>query len=219
MAGVRGQGRKFDLDQSLEKAMLTFWQHGYDGTSIATLTREMGINAPSLYAAFGSKEGLFHAAVEYYNNGRGSFMQRAFDEEPRSPALIRRLFYEAADTYTQTDGPGGCLIIGSAVRVSDAGQQVADRLRDLRNANIDLLEARIRADVDAGALPPGTDARAVAEFAGVVVQGMSHRAQDGATTEALRTAAGTAWESVRVLLGELRTTPRPLPPNVPLSGD
>ncbi|MBT2676698.1 TetR/AcrR family transcriptional regulator [Streptomyces sp. ISL-14] len=202
MAGVRGQGRKFDLEYILEKAMFAFWRHGYDGTSVATLTREMGINAPSLYAAFGSKEGLFLAAVEHYNNSWGSFMQRAFDEEDRSPALVRRLLYEAADAYTHTDCPGGCLIIGSATRVSDAGQQVADRLRDLRNANIDRLEAHINADIEAGALPSGTDARAVAEFAGVIVQGMSHRARDGATTEALRTVAGTAWKSVRALLGE-----------------
>lgn len=202
MAGVRGQGRKFDLDEILEKAMLAFWRHGYDGTSVATLTREMGINTPSLYAAFGSKEGLFFAAVEYYNNGRGSFMQRAFDEEERSPVLIRRLLYEAAETYTHVDGPGGCLIIGSATRVSDAAQQVADRLQSLRNANIDRLESHVRADVDDGTLPAGTDARAVAEFTGVIVQGMSHRARDGATTEALRTVADTAWRSVRVLLGE-----------------
>ncbi|KUN90526.1 TetR/AcrR family transcriptional regulator [Streptomyces caeruleatus] len=202
MAGVRGQGRKFDLENSLEKAMFAFWRHGYDGTSVATLTREMGINAPSLYAAFGSKEGLFLAAVEYYNNGRGSFMQRAFDEEDSAPALIRRLLYEAAETYTHTDGPGGCLVIGSASRVSEAGQQVADRLRDIRNANIDRLESHIRADIDAGALPPTTGPRAVAEFVGVIVQGMSHRARDGATTEALRRVAATAWDSVRVLLGE-----------------
>ncbi|MFF4396422.1 TetR/AcrR family transcriptional regulator [Streptomyces sp. NPDC001480] len=204
MAGVRGQGRKFDLEDVLEKAMFVFWRHGYDGASVATLSREMGINAPSLYAAFGSKEGLFFAAVDYYNNGRGSFMQRAFDEEDRSPALIQRLLREAADTYTHSDGPGGCLVIGSATRVSDTAQQVADRLRDLRNANIDRLEARIGADIDAGTLPAGTDARAVAEFAGVIIQGMSHRARDGATTEALRTVAGTAWESLRVLLGETK---------------
>ncbi|MFI6769150.1 TetR/AcrR family transcriptional regulator [Streptomyces sp. NPDC050355] len=202
MAGVRGQGRKFDLEHILDKAMVAFWRHGYDGTSVATLTREMGINTPSLYAAFGSKEGLFFAAVEYYNNGRGSFMQRAFDEEDRSPALIHRLLHEAVDAYTHTDSPGGCLVIGSATRVSDAAQQVADHLRDLRNANIDRLEARIRADIAAGTLPAGTDARAVAEFAGVIVQGMSHRARDGATAEALRTVAGTAWESIRGLLGE-----------------
>ncbi|MEV5341985.1 TetR/AcrR family transcriptional regulator [Streptomyces sp. NPDC052676] len=204
MAGVRGQGRKFDLDDILEKAMLAFWRHGYDGTSVATLTGEMGISPPSLYAAFGSKEGLFFAAVEYYNNGRGSFMQRAFDEEKHSPALIRRLLHEAADTYAHTDSPGGCMIIGSAARVSGAAQDVADRLRDLRNANIDRLEARVRADIDAGTLPAGTDARAIAEFTGVIIQGMSHRARDGATTQTLRTVAGTAWESVRVLLGETR---------------
>ncbi|MFJ6380904.1 TetR/AcrR family transcriptional regulator [Kitasatospora sp. NPDC092039] len=202
MAGVRGQGRKFDLEDILEKAMFVFWRHGYDGTSVATLTREMGIGAPSLYAAFGSKEGLFLAVVEHYNNGWGGFMQRVFDEEQRAAALVRRLLYEAAEAYAHTDCPGGCLIISSATRVSEAGQEVADRLRELRNANIDRLEARIGADADAGVLPAGTDARALAEFLGAVVQGMSHRARDGATVATLRTVAGMAWDSVRVPLGK-----------------
>ncbi|NNN30935.1 hypothetical protein HLK59_11245 [Streptomyces sp. S3(2020)] len=74
---------------------------------------------------------------------------------------------------------------------------------DSDRGEIDRLEDHIRADIEAGALPARTDARAVAEFTGVIVQGMSHRARNRATTEAPRAVAGTAWESVRVLLGEV----------------
>ncbi|MET8544681.1 TetR/AcrR family transcriptional regulator [Kitasatospora sp. NPDC004799] len=207
MAGVRGQGRKFDLEDILEKAMFVFWRHGYDGASVSTLTKEMGIGAPSLYAAFGSKEGLFLAVVEHYNNGWGGFMQRAFEEEEHAHDLIRRLLYEAAEVYAHADCPGGCLIIGSATRVSEAGQPVAERLREMRNANIDRLADRIGADVEAGVLPAGVDARAVAEFTGAIVQGMSHRARDGATVATLRTVAEQAWEAARVLLGGTRADP------------
>jgi AcrR family transcriptional regulator len=62
----RGRPRSFDRDAALAAAMQVFWRRGYDGASMAELTGEMGINAPSLYAAFGSKEGLFQEALRLY---------------------------------------------------------------------------------------------------------------------------------------------------------
>ena len=61
-----GRPRAFDKEKALEAAMLVFWRNGYAGTSMADLTDAMGINKPSLYAAFGNKEQLFVAAVEQY---------------------------------------------------------------------------------------------------------------------------------------------------------
>jgi len=60
---TRGRPRSFDRDAALRSAMKLFWKLGYEGASMAALTKAMGINAPSLYAAFGSKEGLFKEAV------------------------------------------------------------------------------------------------------------------------------------------------------------
>ncbi|MGH7005174.1 MAG: TetR/AcrR family transcriptional regulator, partial [Alphaproteobacteria bacterium] len=67
----RGRPRAFDCDAALESAMRVFWEKGYDGASMADLTGAMRINAPSLYAAFGSKAGLFQAAVELYGRKVG----------------------------------------------------------------------------------------------------------------------------------------------------
>ncbi|HAO2892184.1 TPA: helix-turn-helix transcriptional regulator, partial [Escherichia coli] len=51
----KGRPRAFDRDAALERAMRVFWQKGYDSASMSDLTEAMQINAPSLYAAFGSK--------------------------------------------------------------------------------------------------------------------------------------------------------------------
>ncbi|HWA49978.1 MAG TPA: helix-turn-helix domain-containing protein, partial [Dongiaceae bacterium] len=65
-AKSRGRPRSFDREAALVAAMRTFWKLGYEAASMAELTEAMGINSPSLYAAFGSKEGLFQEALRLY---------------------------------------------------------------------------------------------------------------------------------------------------------
>ncbi len=66
-----GRKRTFDEEQALEAAMRVFWQKGYVGTSLSDLTAALGINKPSLYAAFGNKEQLFASALARYGSRYG----------------------------------------------------------------------------------------------------------------------------------------------------
>ncbi|TDC04009.1 TetR/AcrR family transcriptional regulator, partial [Streptomyces sp. 8K308] len=79
-SGPIGRPRGFDADEALERAMLVFWEHGYEGASLATLTEAMGISAKSMYAAFGNKEQLFRKALERYTEGPGAYLTRALAE-------------------------------------------------------------------------------------------------------------------------------------------
>ncbi|GAA2239832.1 TetR/AcrR family transcriptional regulator [Streptomyces amakusaensis] len=175
----RGRPRSFDREKALHEATMAFWEHGYEATSIADLTRVMGIGAPSLYAAFGDKKVLFAEVVESYAGRYGDFGRRALAEERTARAAIGRLLGEAAVEYTDPEHPRGCLMISAAANCTAA--DVRDALRERREANLAAFESRIGADVAAGELPPGTDARALARYAGAVLQGMSQQARDGAT--------------------------------------
>ncbi|MER6289927.1 TetR/AcrR family transcriptional regulator [Streptomyces sviceus] len=189
-AKPRGRPRSFDRETALEKAILAFWEHGYEATSVSDLTRVMDIGAPSLYAAFGDKRSLFEEVVREYGVRYGSFSDHALTEEPTARAAVERLLREAAVAYTAPGHPHGCLVIHAATNCSTP--EVEESLRGRRNANIAAFESRIRADIAAGELPAGTDAAALARYTGAVIQGMSQQARDGASRQDLEAVAEIA---------------------------
>src|SRR5680860_1641617 len=87
-----GRPRTVNKDQALDQALDVFWRKGYEGASICDLTAAMGINPPSLYAAFGNKEALFRQALDRYAETKGAFVRAAL-EAPKArdgvAALLR----------------------------------------------------------------------------------------------------------------------------------
>lgn len=180
MSAVVGRKRGFDRDEVLDQVTRAFWRDGYQATSVADLTEATGVNPPSLYAAFGDKRALFTEAVDRYQATYGAFTARALDEEPTARQAVERMLAEAAVEYTTPGRPGGCLVL------------TAPELHELRDRAMRAVEAKIRHDVDTGALPAGTDAHRLAVFVAATARGMSSLARDGATRAELRDVARTA---------------------------
>lgn len=187
----RGRPRGFDRDAALEAALIEFWRHGYEATSIATLTKAMGVNPPSLYAAFGDKRKLFTEAVQRYADTHGSYGARAL-AQPTAREAVETLLRLAAAEYTADDHPPGCLVIDGATNTTDASRDVAEELRGYREGTKKAFADKIAADVRAGLLPGDTDAAALAAFYAAVIQGMSTQARDGASEAELQRLADVA---------------------------
>src|SRR5258706_8145264 len=105
MAG--GRPRAFDVDEALDRALDVFWRQGYEGTALSDLTAAMGINRPSLYAAFGNKEELFGKVLDRYVSGPAAYAAAALDA-PRARDVVEKLVYGAIDLTTGPDTPTGC---------------------------------------------------------------------------------------------------------------
>jgi AcrR family transcriptional regulator len=190
-----GRPRSFDRDEALEGAIVVFWEHGYDATSIAMLKSALGIGAPSLYAAFGDKRALFLEALDRYLRTYGAFTARALTEEPTARDAVERLLREAAAAYTRPDRPRGCLLITAATNCAPQSADIAARLRELRAEGHRALEAKIAAAARTAELPDDTDAHALATYYAAVLQGMSAQARDGAARTDLEQIAETALQA------------------------
>ncbi|MFF4170685.1 TetR/AcrR family transcriptional regulator [Streptomyces sp. NPDC001744] len=185
----RGRPRSFDRDTALAQATRLFWEHGYEGTSIADLTRAMGVSPPSLYAAFGDKRTLFTEVVDRYGGTFGAFMGRALEAEDDTRTGFARMLREAATSYTDPHHPAGCLVISAATNYSAQTADVERDLRERRVANVRDFEERLADAGRAGALPAGAEPRALAVYFAAVVQGMSQQARDGASAAELERVA------------------------------
>ena len=84
-----------------------------------TLTEAMGINPPSLYAAFGNKEGLFRRALDRYVQQRTGFWNEAL-AAPTARGMIAHLLRESANFLTEKCNPPGCLLVRGALSCSEA---------------------------------------------------------------------------------------------------
>lgn len=206
-----GRPLSFDRDTALQKAMLAFWRHGYETTSINDLTSAMGVTAPSIYTAFGDKKRLFLEAVHLYAGSEERRVQ-AIAEAESAYAAASDILSSAARLFTGDDTPPGCLLASSTASGSEASADVREAVAQIRSAGRRALRLRIEQDVKRRLMPNDTDAAALSDLVFATVQGMSVLARDGATRvelERLTRQALTMWPSTALKPRAVSLPPKP----------
>ena len=176
-----GRPRLFDRDEALDKALDVFWRQGYEATSIAELCHAMGVNPPSLYAAFGNKEALFRQALERYVEKVSVYIHEAL-AQPTARAAVEKLFLTKVDHLTDPTQPSACLLITGAFGCSEATSCVREELSKFAEHT---LRERFERGIADGDLPKDTDPAALARYIATVGNGMVVQAAAGATREHL----------------------------------
>lgn len=180
------RAREFDETEVIDKALQVFWQQGYEGTSLNDLLDATGLTKSSLYAAFGSKEDLFHRIVERYLSKHVEFRQACALAEPTPRRIVERLLYGMADLHAGARTPPGCLITSAALACSPEAESIRQELVRSRNEFGQALRGRLEAVTSAGPLPTGMTATDAARLVVVTIQGMAVGAKGGATRNELR---------------------------------
>src|SRR5579864_4567287 len=183
-----GRTRQFDVDEALERALEVFWVRGYEGATLPDLTSAMGINRPSLYAAFGNKEQLFRKALERYQTGPMSFLTEAL-LKPTARAAVEAIFSGFIRMQRDRDQARGCLVVSGALACGEEGETVRRELAHLRQRIVAAFRERFKRAVKDGDLPAGTDCRALARYIATVLNGLAVQAASGTTQKELRLVA------------------------------
>ena len=176
----KGRPRAFDVDRALEKALLLFWRKGYEGASLSDLTQAMGINRPSLYAAFGDKEALFRKALDRYTTGPAAYVQKALDL-PKARDVVERLLRGAVELLSEPSTPQGCLLVQGALSCGKAADPVRRELSARRTQGEAALRRRLKRALSEGDLPSDANAADLARYVVIVIHGMAVQAASGAT--------------------------------------
>jgi len=189
-----GRPRAFDMDKALDQALQVFWHKGYEGASLADLTEAMGINPPSLYAAFGNKEGLFRKTLDRYMAERLVHWTQALGE-PTARAAVERLLRGAADFLTDSCNPGGCLMVQGALSCSEEAIPIKQELAKRRATGAVMLRERLERAQAEGDLPSDVNAADLARYIVVVLEGMTIQAASGTKRAALQRVVDTTMRS------------------------
>jgi len=186
---ARGRPRSFNRDQAVHQAMLAFWDHGYERTSVASLIDLMQVRPPSFYAAFGSKEALFLEALELYRGMIGAKTMAALNSTSGQEAIAA--FFRQSVVNATTRPSAGCLItLGGHVPVD--GSPAATAVASLHAATWTAVHRQLESSRCEGRLPAGADLSALTDFLMTVLKGISLQARHGVAADTLQQAAAIA---------------------------
>ena len=187
----KGRPRAFDPDVALQRALKVFWRQGYEGTSLSDLTAAMGINRPSLYAAFGNKEQLFRKALDRYLTGPAAHVREAL-AAPTAREVAEYLLAGAVEQFGDAKIPAGCLVVQAALTCGAEAEPIRQELAALRDDTRLALRRRFEQAVAEGDLPPGTNTGDLAAYLMTVVHGLAVQSATGLSREELRGIAAQA---------------------------
>lgn len=180
-----GRPREFDYDAALDQALNIFWSKGYEGTSVSDLTRAIGINRPSLYAAFGDKESLFRRAMKRYVSRQGDYFERALNE-PDLRSAVDKLLDSVINAMTQPGAPHGCLLVHGALVGGNSIIDVQAEAAALRGKGEAAIRKRLQRAKAEGELPADANPHVLAKYLATIINGMAVQAAGGAPRHKLR---------------------------------
>lgn len=195
--------RKFDKLQVTENAIVLFGRRGYGRTTIAELGEATGLYAPSIYAAFGSKQGLFNAALSIF---RDRELQRIIKatREPSICAVVSRFLL---DHPTMSGNlPHGRFYIRLLNDIDDP--EISHNIVQLLTSVDNALTERFEQAVTDGELPATSNPHELALDLRSTLDGILLRAAAGQNSEQIAAMARRFAEARRLPHAD-QSTPEP----------
>ncbi|MFJ6656581.1 TetR/AcrR family transcriptional regulator [Streptomyces sp. NPDC091377] len=163
--------RAFDTEAAVRKAMELFWSRGYEATSVRDLTRHLGLGQGSLYAAFGDKDGLYRAALEYYRSSLAADALSSLEQGTDARAVIRAMLVERI-RIAVGEGGRGCLAVNAVCERLPEDAATRRTVRDMQDASRNALAEVLGAAAARGEITTRHDPYTLAGFLVTFLNGL-----------------------------------------------
>jgi TetR/AcrR family transcriptional regulator, transcriptional repressor for nem operon len=188
--------REFDELAVLRRAMETFWNKGFEATSMTDLTDSMGVSRSSLYAAFGDKDRLFARALELYLTDISAERVELLRKATSVREGLRDFFEHHIRVALDPRTPLGCLVVNTALEMETVAETTAERLSSRARVGEAAVRELIERGRQAGEIDPSKDARSLALMIVAVSYGIHVMARMHRDRKTLQAIASTAIEAV-----------------------
>ncbi|PFF25966.1 TetR family transcriptional regulator, partial [Bacillus thuringiensis] len=155
--------REFDEEKALDAAMQLFWEKGYAATSLSDLTAKMEIQKPSLYSAFGDKEGLFEVALRRYTNLHAANIRTKLQNEQSVKEAIRMFFENLVEEEYKKEFSKGCFCINTMVELAPHNEKFEVLTREHQMYLAVIFQELIMKGIRSGELQSDLNAKALAQ--------------------------------------------------------
>lgn len=121
--------KEYDRQDVVAKAAGVFYGRGFEATSMSDLVAATRLNTASMYKEFGSKEGLYEAALDQYREGHIRSLLIEMDENPSLAAL--KGYLDQLEAYASSEGFAGCLLMNNLAEVDVVPEGAVSRVKAL----------------------------------------------------------------------------------------
>jgi AcrR family transcriptional regulator len=179
-SGKMGRPLGFAENEALDAAISVFWAKGYEGSTLADLTKAMGINRSSMYATFGDKEALFRLAIARYAEGPAAYAREAL-KQPTARAVVEALLRGALELLTDRSHPRGCLSVQGALACGSHAEPIKQAMIEWRRQGESDIQKRLHRARREGDLAKDVDPGDLARYISTMLTGLAVQAASGST--------------------------------------
>jgi len=192
-----GRKREFDVDRALDAALVTFWEGGYEASSMQVLCAAMDVAPGSAYVAFGGKRDLFLTALRRYTETVSAEAIGRITSAPTGRQGLLAYFDHLVDARVDGRRRWGCLVTNTLVEFAGRDPELAGIGRLHLAALQAAFAAALTRSLAEGELRPGTDPAQAAALLVAVAQGLNVLARARPGRDSLRTVADAALAGLR----------------------
>lgn len=180
-----------DRNESVDRAVRLFWARGYHATSLKDLEQALDMRPGSIYAAFGSKAGLFRLALDRYSQDMGAEFSAVAAGVGSPVEGIRRYLREVARACVSAGSEDGwpipgCMLVKTILEIGDADPEIREQADRVLAGVESMLAARLTEARELGELRADVQPRRLARLVQAQIMGLRSFSQRSVSARAVR---------------------------------